>query len=310
MQADEASSAEVIPAAARDRERSMLVATLSDFVLILVAVAAGVWANSLMILAESLRGTLLFALELMLLLLLRRIHRGRTHDFDYGSGKMEQFANLGIGLAMGLGGLWVAGAAAYRWWNPPDQASLGLVFAALVGGVNVLQNGVAFRGLWLAGRDGSSVIMVGQIRTRLAKLVSSGIVLVALCANAVFGDGPLGVAAEVLGSGFVALVMLELAVSMWRQSLPSLLDRTLAEAQQELINRSLISHFEQYDELVAVRSRLSGDTPMVEIVLGFAGHRQMAEIQQVVDKVAADLRHLIPGSIVSVAPVASAATGT
>ncbi len=292
-----------VDAVALQRERSMLLAGSSDLVIIIAAFAVGLWANSLMMGAEALRGLLLLALETVLFLLLRRIHRGRTHDFDYGAGKLEQFANLGIGTAMGLGGLWVGGSAAYRWWHPPDQTSLGLVFAAVVGVVNVAQNGWAFWALWRAGRDGASVIMVGQIRTRLAKLISSTLVLGALCVNAAFGDGPVGVAAEVLGSGFVALVMFELAVSMWRRALPSLLDRTLEEAQQELIDRALISHFDEYDDLVAVRSRVSGNTPLVEVVLGFTADRRIGEIQLVVDKVTRSVQALIPSSVVTVTPV-------
>jgi divalent metal cation (Fe/Co/Zn/Cd) transporter len=294
----------MIDAAARRRERSMLMAGLSDFVIIVAAFTVGIWANSLMIGAEAFRGLLLLALEMVLLLLLRRIHRGRIHAFDYGAGKLEQFANLAIGAAMGLGGLWVAGSAAYRWWHPPDQAGLGLDFAAAVGVINVVQNAWAFRALSRAGGDGTSVIMVGQIRTRFAKLLSSFLVLVALCVNAIFGDSPVGVAAEVLGSAFVALVMLELAISMWRKALPSLLDRTLEETQQELINRALVSFFEDYDDLITVRSRVSGNTPLVEIILGFAEHRQIGEIQRVIDKIGHAIRELIPASTVTVIPVA------
>jgi divalent metal cation (Fe/Co/Zn/Cd) transporter len=283
----------------------MLLAALSDVVVIIAAAAVGIWANSLMIGAEVLRGTLLLSLELLLLVLLRRIHRGRTREFDYGAGKLEQFANLGIGAAMGLGGLWVAASAVYRWAHPPEQAGLGLAFAAAVGLVNVIQNGLAFWALWRAGRDGASLIMVGQVRTRLAKFTSSGIVFGALCVNAAFGAGPVGLLAEVLGSGFVALVMLQLAVSMWRQALPSLLDRTLEEGQQTLINRVLAGNFEAYDDLVAVRSRISGSTPMVEVVLGFAPQRQIGEIQGVADTVAREVEELLPGSVVTVTPVAT-----
>lgn len=282
----------------------MLVAALSDSGILVMYLIAGFWANSLTILAEWLRGTLLLILEVVLLFLLRRIHRGRIEAYDYGSGKIEQFANLSIGVVMGLAGLWVGGTAAYRWWYPPEQASAGLVFCAVAGALNVVVNGAAFWVLWRAGRDGTSVIMLGQIRTRLTKLISSAVVLLALMVNALFGDSRIGIAAEVLGSAFVSLVMLELAVSMWRNSLPSLLDATLAEAQQERINRALARHFDAYDDLVAVRSRLSGRTPIIEITLGFAGRREMAEVQQVVGRLSAEVEALIPGARVLVIPVA------
>lgn len=291
--------------AALARERSLLVGGISDAVLVFVFLAVGVWANALMMIAEGVRGGLLVALEMVLLLLLRRIHRGQTHAFDYGAGKLEQFANAGIGTAMGVAGLWIGAAAVQRWWVPEEQQSVGLVISAALGAVNMVQNGYVFRQLWKAGRDGASLIVTGQVRTRLAKLMSSGLVLVALSVNAIFGDGLIGRAAEVLGSLFVALVMLQLAVSMWRQALPSLLDRTLEEAQQHLINRALVSHFDDYDQLISVRSRLSGNTPIVEIALAFNPERTIGEVQGVVDRVKGEVAALIPGAVVTVTPAAA-----
>ncbi len=98
--------------------------------------------------------------------------------------------------------------------------------------------------------------------------------------------------------------MFELAVSMWRKALPSLLDRTLEEAQQQLINRALVDYFDDYDELSTVRSRLSGTTTLVEIVLGFDASWQIGEVQIVVNKISGTIRTLIPGSRVTVIPVA------
>lgn len=298
----------VVPdALALQRERSMLLAALSDLVLIAGQFTTAVFANSLMMLAEAVRAFLLVVLELVLLGVLRRIHRGRMHDFDYGAGKVEQFANLSVALGMGLAGLWVGAGAAYRWWHPPEQVEAGLVFAVAVGALNALQNAYVFRALWRAGGDGRSVIMMGQVRTRLAKLISSAIVLVALTVNASFPGGTVALVAEVAGSGFVALVMVQLAVSMARQSLPSLLDRTLEEKQQHLINRALVRHFDRYDALVSVRSRLSGNMPCVDVVLGFAPERRMDDVQGVTDQVAGEVQALIPGAQVTVTPVLSPA---
>lgn len=294
-----------LDALARRRERSMLLAGASDLAVNFATIVAAVWGNSLMMGAEALRGGLLIALEAVLLLLMRRIHRGRTHAYDYGAGKLEQFSNLGIGTAMGLAGIWVGATAAYRWWNPPEQAEIGLTFAAIVGAVNVAQNGLAFLALWRAGRDGTSLIMAGQIRTRMSKLVSSAIVLIALVVNAVAGTGFWAHLAECAGSVFVALVMMHLAVTMWQQALPSLLDQTLDEGRQRAINRVLSEHFENYDELQTVRSRMSGNMAVVEVVLGFAPTRQMGDVQSVTDRVAEDVGSLIPGASVSIIPVAT-----
>ncbi len=302
--ANDARTSTLPDAAALARERSMLMGAISDMAMGAVFLIVSVWSNSLMMLAESARAMLLLALEIVLLVLLRRIQRGRTHDFDYGAGKLEQFANAGIGTAMGIAGLSVAIAAAYRWWHPPEQHGLAMIFAVVMCAANLVQNGLVFRALWRVGRDGRSLILTGQVRTRLAKLVSSGIVLLALTVNVLAGSGLVGRVAEAAGAGFVAFVMLQLAVSMWRHALPSLLDRTLEEGQQLLINRVLVNHFDDYDELHAVRSRLSGNTAFVEIELGFQGARSLAEVQVAVDRVRAEIERLIPGAGVTVTPVA------
>lgn len=298
----------MLDSASKARERSMLLGAISDFVLGLLFLAAALWANSLMMMAEVVRGYLLLMLELILLVLLRRIQRGAFHDLDYGAGKLEQFANAGLGTAMGLAGVSVAVAASYRWWYPPEQVELGLVASVVLSTVNLVQNALVLRALWRAGADGSSVIITGQVRTRLAKLISSGIVLLALLTNALFAGSMVGLIAEVAGSVFVALVMVQLAVAMWRQALPSLLDLALAERQQAEINRALITKFDAYDTFIGVRSRLSGNTAYVDIELGFLPIRTMADIQIAMDDIAAEVARLLPGAHVTVIPRLSSPT--
>jgi divalent metal cation (Fe/Co/Zn/Cd) transporter len=289
--------------AALARERAMVFAAATDMLTLAALVCGAIWANSLMMMGESLRGGLIQVLEVILLILMRRVHRGELHYYDYGTAKLEQAGTLAVGSAMGLAGIWVGASAAQRWWYPPQQAELGLIFCAVAGAANAVQNGVVLAALWRAGRDGTSIIMRSQIRVRLARFVSSAVVVVALVVNALAGSGPVAVAAEVLGSIFVALVMLELAFSLWRKALPSLLDRTLDEAQQASINRVLAEHFDQYDALLSVRSRLLGNTAVVDIALGFAPERRLEEVQPVLDEVRSSVLALIPGAQVGVIPV-------
>lgn len=287
---------------ALERERSILVACLCDIALIAPFITVGLWANSLMMLAECARGTLLVILELLLLVLMRRIHRGHIHDYDYGSGKIEQFANAGIGTAMGLAGVWVGGGSLWRWFHPPAQDAFGLKMVAVLGGINLVLNAYLFWKLWRAARDGASIILTGQVKTRLVKVLSSGIVMIAFCVNAVFVEGVIGQVAELIGGLFIAAAMIQLSVSMWRQALPSLLDKTLEEAQQHLINKALVAHFDAYDSFIGVRSRLAGNTPHVQVELGFDAARVIGDVQSVSNRVQADIMQLLPGAVVTVIP--------
>jgi hypothetical protein len=67
----------------------------------------------------------------------------------------------------------------------------------------------------------------------------------------------------------------------------------------------LVIHFDEYDELMTVRSRVSGNTPMIGVVLGFAAQRQIGDIQRVTDKIAETVQALIPGAMVTVTSIAN-----
>lgn len=211
---------------------------------------------------------------------------------------------------MGACGLWLLFSAVTRWWSPPVQAGTGLVLGVGLALVNLALNAIALRALWLAGRDGTSAIMTVQIRSRVVKLISSVLVAATIAVNAaaeVIGGAPSWLAplAEAVGTAFVGMVMVQLAVSLWREALPHLLDRSLDEARQGSINRALAVHFMNYDALLGVKSRIAGKQAQVDIALGFTPERPIGEVQRVVDAVSSEIQVLIPGSVVTVTPVAT-----
>jgi cation diffusion facilitator family transporter len=294
--------------AARARESSMLFGVLADCGIMIPFVAISLWSGSLTILAEVLRGGLLIALEVLVLLLLRRIHRGRLTAFEYGTGKLEQFANLVVGAAMLLAALWLAAQAIGRLGAPPPAPSGGSMVAAMLAtGTNFLLNGLVAVSLWRAGRDGTSVIMTGQIRSRLSKLFASAMVVLAMVVAALAPGSRTGQLADVCGTLFVAVVMLGFALRLARDSLPDLLDRSLDEERQMQINGALSARFEDYEALLAVRSRQSGRMLYVEVELGIAPEQSMAATDRVMRRLEAEIATRIPGSVVTVIPRAQGA---
>lgn len=221
---------------------------------------------------------------------------------------MEGFANLAIGVAIGLLGAWLVFAALDRYGAPKEQPAAGMVLAGIATLGNLALNAIALRALWLAGRDGTSAIMTVQIRSRFVKLLASAVVAATIALNAVadllHAPPRLSALAEAGGTIFVGLVMVQLCVSLWRESVPHLLDRSLDEGRQASINRVLAGHFMAYDALLSVRSRVAGKQAHVDIGLGFEPRRTIGEIQLVADAIATDLTGLIPGANVTVTPIA------
>lgn len=284
----------------------MLLGLLLDAAIFFPYAAIAIWSNSLTLLGEAIRGGLLILLELYLFLLLRRIHRGRLTAYEYGTGNLEQFGNLAVGSAMIGAALWMVASIAMRWAAPPDHPTGGLLFGIIAALLNLGLNLAALRSVWLAGRDGTSIILAGQIRARLSKTVSSTVVVLVAIINAAAAGHWIGTVADLMGAAFVVCVLISLGARLWREAMPALVDQTLNETRQAAINQVLARHFDRFDALGRVRSRQAGGGAVVELHLGFDGSRRLSEVQAVADDIASDVSRLIPGAEVIVVPFEAA----
>ncbi|WP_424814120.1 cation diffusion facilitator family transporter [Roseococcus sp. YIM B11640] len=283
-------------------ERAILIGCLLDGVMWASILFVAIWGNSLTLIGETVRGGPLLALEAALLIVLRRINRGTLTDYDYGTRKLEQFGNLIVGVALILGAFWLLNGVADRYDEVQEQSPTGLVFGAIAAVANLGINSWVFAMLWRASRTGTSIIVNGQLLSRLSKVISSALVAVAVIVNAMVGSEGIGHWADIVGTLIVVTVMLSFGVRMFRSALPHLLDRALGERQQATINRVLAASFDRYDELLEVRTRTQGSDAWIEIEVGFAPDRRMGEVAQLADEMAERIRGVIPGAHILVIP--------
>jgi ferrous-iron efflux pump FieF len=286
----------------RTRERSILIGVSLDAILIALMTITSLWSGSLTMLSEVIRAVLLLQVEIFGLVMLRKINRMQLGAYDFGTGKLEQAVNMLIAVAMIGGAAWILLAAYGRANEVMIPSPIGLTVTAVIGELNLLLNIWAFIVAFRASRDGLSVITTAYCRSRLVKLVASCIVLLALVVSARTLDPGISLAADAIGSCFVACFMIFISVRMLREGLPDLLDRTLGEAQQLHINQVLAHRFDDYDSLVAVHTRRAGKELHVDILLGFDPGRTIGEIEKRARAMKAELARLLPGAIVSIVP--------
>jgi cation diffusion facilitator family transporter len=290
--------------AERRRERAMALGVGTDVLTATPMLTIAVWSHSLTLLADGLRGGLLTLLELCAYIMMRRIHRRRLPSYEYGSGKIESLLNLLIGSALVLSGFVVFSLGVLSLLNPPSPHPLGLAGATAIAAVNAAQNTWMFVTFLRTARDGGSVLINGQVRTRLLKLVSSIMATLAILISAIFTGHLAGVLADLIGSAVVTQVMIWTAYRLAAGSLPDLLDKTLDEPQHAAINSALIHHFHAFDLIHYVRTRRAGLRMFVEIGLGFDAERRMGDVDLVNQTVRRELEALIPGASVIVVAAA------
>jgi divalent metal cation (Fe/Co/Zn/Cd) transporter len=262
-------------------ERSLLFALVADAGMLTSFLLVGLLGGSLTLTAEFIRGSLMNMIELFALVVMRRIHRGVLADLEFGTGKLEQIANLAIGVGMLGGGAWiVVKALAIVVGERTVGTPFGLALAAITGALNAYVNLLAWDAMHRAARSGSSLVMLGQLQARVVKLVSSLVVTVTMTIAALSTDYVVVAWADAAGSIFVAVFIFANAIVMLQSGVPDLLDRSAGRAVRATVERTLARHAGEYRRLDRLRSRRSGRVVFIEIALSFEAGLTIAEVNR------------------------------
>lgn len=281
------------------KERAILFAILLDFS-VFVPYLVTVWRiGSLSMLAELLRGGLLLLVEGLALVTLRAAHRGRLHFYDFGIGKLERMFGAAIGVLLLLAAVFIL----IKVMGSSEPEPLPPFWVALAIGLvvyNLFTNLAPLLPLWRATREGTSIIVLSQFRARIAKAVASVTVVVCVALDVLLPNTPVALVADDIGGLIGAAFMLVIGGSMISEALPDLLDRALAEPLQMKVNAALAANFDSYEQLIGVRTRKSGSVAYVEITVGFAPDRTIADVTSVTEALRQTLAASIPDADVVV----------
>ncbi len=281
------------------KERAILFAILLDFS-VFVPYLVTVWRiGSLSMLAELLRGGLLLLVEGLALVTLRAAHRGRLHFYDFGIGKLERMFGAAIGVLLLLAAVFIL----IKVMGSSEPEPLPPFWVALAIGLvvyNLFTNLAPLLPLWRATREGTSIIVLSQFRARIAKAVASVTVVVCVALDVLLPNTPVALVADDIGGLIGAAFMLVIGGSMISEALPDLLDRALAEPLQMKVNAALAANFDRYEQLIGVRTRKSGSVAYVEITVGFAPDRTIADVTSVTEALRQTLAASIPDADVVV----------
>ena len=262
-------------------ERSLSFALIADSGIITTWLVVGLLGGSLTVIAETIRAVLMIAIEVFAYVLMRRLHRGRLTDLEFGTGKLEQVANLLIGGGMLVGAAWiVSGAVAIVDGDRPVSAPIWLAAGALSIAANLMVNITAWDAMRRALHRDSSLVMLAQFKARTVKLVSSGVVIVTLTVAALAPDVVVVAWADAAGSVFVAVLIFVNGIQILRACIPDLLDRSAGRDVRGTVEQALARHAGDFEQIERLRSRRSGRAVFVEATLAFEAGLAMGEVDR------------------------------
>ena len=247
------------------KERAFLLTVSADTAITLMLILVAIASGSLTMLGEAIRGALMLTVVFYTLWLLRSVHRGRLTDFEFGTGKVEQFAWVIVGLSLVFGGLWVAQRVFHTVVEAGVPASpLGLAFAAIINAVNLIINIFGWVSMRAAAKGADRGILGAELSARFGALVGSAILQVTLTIAALAKDPALVILFDALGATLVVLLMLRRGIGMVLSGLASLFDRPAPHNEMTGL-RTIVESTLPPGCLVGLRTRRGGDRLFVEV---------------------------------------------
>lgn len=280
----------------RQRERALLLAAILDGAIGLLLLVVGLAAGSLTCFAESLRGNMMWTIDLVSLAVIRRLHRGHLAGFDFGTGKIEQLCCIAIACGLVVGAAWVAYDAVLLIAAGASTASpLGLRLAAVVGAINVFINFVAWEKVRQAARGRPSTIMDAQATARRSRLLASLVVQATMTGAALAQDPVVAAWLDAVGALLVTVIMCYAAWDLLRESVPDILDRSASHLAGPALLEASLALPAGYS-LASYRSRGTMRALRLEVILGCPESATIAALRAARHQLSIELDRLLPGT--------------
>lgn len=282
-------------------ERTAFTGVITCALGLLLIIVSVIFSNSLVQMADLFNSALEFASITLSWLTLRALRRDNRAFFNYGLGKIENIASLFIGLFMLISIL----VMTFLIWNrllnlvriQGFGVWLGIACTLAFGAINAVLLAKSLR----HKRAAPSPIVDAQCRLFAVKTVSNTCMFFTFALSLSL-DYHWALYLDPLASCVTVGVMIQSTWKLIRHSIHDLMDRSLDEPLQALINKELIRYFNEYTSLDSVRSRYSGQNMFIEIFLGFDPRRPLGEIQKTADAIKHNLEADIPHAEVLVIP--------
>jgi len=282
-------------------ERTAFTGVITCGLGLLLIIISVIFSNSLVQMADLFNSFLQFISISLSWLTLRTLRRDNRAIFNYGLGKIENISSLFIGVFMLVSILIMAFLIGYRLLHLVRIHGfgvwLGIACTLIFGTLNAI--------LWVKSlrhkRVEPSPIVDAQCRLFAVKTVGNTCMFFTFVLSLSL-DYRWALYLDPLASCITVGFMCQSTWKLIRHSIHDLLDRSLDEPLQALINKQLVRFFDEYTSLDSVRSRYSGQNVFIEIFLGFDSQRPLAEVQKITDTIKRNLEADIPHAEVLVIP--------
>jgi ferrous-iron efflux pump FieF len=284
------------------KQRSILSGLIFGIFGLFPAIAVIILANSLTVFSDLLRNVGVVFAIFFSFMTVRKVDKGKNAVYNYGYGKLENLSSLVVAGVMIISIVIILYQIIDRFQNPVEIKPVGLGIGVLFSGLAALFNAWLWWQSYKTAKSVSSAVMESLWRLYQVKTISTVCVVASLGLSLALQNYSWAVYIDPAGSVVMLGVLIFSTYGVISSSVYDLLDRSLSDSLQLVVLRSLAGHFEAYEAIHGIRSRRSGNNVFVELYLEFDPAQKLAEVQQNIDTIKAELESQITGSHIIIVP--------
>jgi len=270
---------------------------LSNTILIILKLVAGILSGSVSIIAEAIHSANDLIAAIIAFISIRMANRPADKEHPYGHGKIENISGtIEAGLIFIAAGF-IVYEALDKIINRAEveQLWLGIGIMAASAGVNLF---VSRHLLRIAKRDDSIALEADGRHLTVDVFTSAGVALGLLVVELT----GLHILDPIIAIA-VALLILKMAYNLTKKAFPPLIDKKLPEDEERIVEMSVEEHVGPLGEAVGfheLRTRKSGSERYVELHLVMASDGSIEQAHSLCDHLEEDIMSKLPNAHVTI----------
>ncbi len=267
---------------------------LSNTLLILLKLVAGILSGSVSIIAEAIHSGIDLLAALIAFVCLRIAGRPADREHPFGHGKVENVSGTIEAVLIFVAAIFIIYEAINRIIAGASVEYLGIGIAVMA--ISVVVNIIVSRHLLRIARDSDSIALEADARHLTADVYTSLGVLVGLVVVQVTG---LNILDPIIAIG-VSIFIMRAAYNLTRRAFPPLIDVRLPEDEEALIESTMSEHMGELVGFHELRTRKAGSERYIELHVTMARDASIERAHSLCDHLEEDIRSRLPHTHVTI----------
>ena len=267
---------------------------LSNTLLILLKLVAGILTGSVSIIAEAIHSGIDLLAALIAFVSLRIAGRPADREHPFGHGKVENVSGTIEAVLIFVAAIFIIYQAINRIITGASVEYLGIGIAVMA--ISVVVNIIVSRHLLRIARDADSIALEADARHLTADVYTSLGVMVGLVVVQVTG---LNILDPIIAIG-VSIFIMRAAYNLTRRAFPSLIDVKLPEEEEALIVSTMSEHMGALVGFHELRTRKAGSERHIELHMMMARDASIERAHSLCDHLEEDIMSRLPHTHVTI----------